>query len=58
MTVGELIERLQSLGASYNANIIVWDRKEREFEIIGVDSVLKGEVAIDIQRTKEDYSGR
>ena len=28
MTVGELIERLQSLGASYNANIIVWDRKE------------------------------
>ena len=58
MTVGELIERLQSLGASYNANIIVWDRQEREFEIIGVDSVLKGEVAIDIQRTKEDYSGR
>ena len=58
MTVGELIERLQSLGASYNANIIVWDRKEREFEIIGVDSVLKGEVAIDIQRTKEDLAGR
>lgn len=55
MTVGEFIARLQELGASSNAKIIVWDSQEREYEIKNVDSVFKEEIAVDIVRTKEDY---
>ena len=58
MTVSEFIEKLQLLGASGNAKIIVWDEREREYEVVNVDSVFKGEVVIDIKRTKEDYAGR
>lgn len=58
MTVGDFIAKLQMLGVSSNAKLIVWDNRDHEYEVVNVDSVLKGEVAIDIQRTKEDYSGR
>lgn len=58
MTVGDFIAKLQMLGVSSTAKLIVWDNRDHEYEVVNVDSVLKGEVAIDIQRTKEDYSGR
>lgn len=58
MTVGEFIERLQMLGVSSNAKLIVWDNKEHEYNIVNVDSVFNDEVAVDIKRTKEDLSGR
>lgn len=56
MTVGEFIARLQELGVSSNAKIIVWDSQGREYEIKSVDSVFtEEEIAVDIVRTKEDY---
>lgn len=55
MTVGEFIARLQELGVSRNAKIVLWDDKERKYEIKSVDSVFKDEIVIDIVRTKEDY---
>lgn len=58
MTIRELIEQLQFLGASSNAKIIIWDDKNHEYEITNVDSVLADEIVIDIKRTKEDLAGR
>ena len=58
MTVGDFIAKLQMLGVSSTAKLIVWDNRDHEYEVVNVDSVLKGEVAVDIKRTKEDYSGR
>lgn len=55
MRVIELITQLQMLGASANANIVVWDDKNREYDLVKVDSVLKGEIVFDIKRTKIDY---
>lgn len=55
MTVLELISQLQMLGVSPNSQIVIWDDKEREYELIKVDAVLKGEVVFDIKRTKQDY---
>ena len=58
MTAGDFIARLQMLGVSSNAKLIVWDNRDHEYEVVNVDSVFKDEVAVDIKRTKEDYSGR
>lgn len=55
MRVIELITQLQMLGVSANANIVVWDDKNREYDLVKVDSVLKGEIVFDIKRTKIDY---
>jgi hypothetical protein len=55
MTIEELIEKFHDLGVSRNAKIVLWDDKEREYEIKSVDSVFKDEIVIDIVRTKEDY---
>lgn len=55
MTIEELIEKFHDLGVSRNAKIVLWDYKEREYEIKSVDSVFKDEIVIDIVRTKEDY---
>lgn len=55
MTVLELISQLQMLGVSPNSQIVIWDDKEREYELVKVDAVLKGEVVFDIKRTKQDY---
>ena len=53
--IEELIEKFHDLGVSRNAKIVLWDDKEREYEIKSVDSVFKDEIVIDIVRTKEDY---
>lgn len=58
MTVRELIEQLQFLGASSGAKIIVWDNKDHEYEITNIDSVFADEIVFDIKRTKEDMCGR
>lgn len=58
MTVGDFIAKLQMLGVSSNAKLIFWDNRDHEYEVVNVDSVFKDEVAVDIKRTKEDYSGR
>lgn len=55
MTILELISQLQMLGVSSNAQIVIWDDKEREYELVKVDAILKGEVVFDIRRTKQDY---
>lgn len=55
MTIRELIEQLQFLGASSSAKIVVWDDKQREYEITNIDSVLADEIVVDIKRTKVDY---
>lgn len=58
MTVIELVSQLQMLGISPNAKIVIYDDKEKEYDLIKVDTMFKGEVVIDIKRTKEDYAGR
>lgn len=55
MTVIELVSQLQMLGVSPNAQIVLWDDKEREYEIVKVDAVFKGEVVFDIKRNPIDY---
>lgn len=55
MTVIELVSQLQMLGINPNAKIVVWDDKEREYDLIKVDSMFKGEVVFDIKRNPIDY---
>ena len=57
MTIKELIENLHKLDVSGNANIVIWDDRNHEYEITNVDSVLADEVVFDIKRTKLDYQG-
>lgn len=55
MTVIELLSQLQMLSISPNAKIVVWDEKEREYDLVKVDSMFKGEVVFDIKRNPIDY---
>ena len=56
MTVIELVSQLQMLGISPNAKIVVWDDKEREYDLVKVDSMFKGEVVFDIKRLNSSFS--
>ena len=55
MTVIELLSQLQMLGINPNAKIIIWDDKEREYDLVKVDSMFNGEVVFDIKRNPIDY---
>lgn len=55
MTIIELLSQLQMLGINPNAKIIIWDEKEREYDLVKVDSMFKDEVVFDIKRNPIDY---
>ena len=53
MTVIELLTRLQMLGISPNAKIVIYDDKEKEYDLIKVDTMFKGEVVFDIKDSRD-----
>ena len=52
MTVEELLIKLQDLDVDKKADIIIWDDKDREYEITNVDSLYNSEITIDIKKVK------
>ena len=53
MTVIELVSQLQMLGVSPNAKIVIYDDKEKEYDLIKVDTMFKGEVIFDIKYSRD-----
>jgi len=55
MTVMELVSQLQILGVSPNAKIVICDDKEKEYDLIKIDTMFKGEVIFDIKDNQNTY---
>lgn len=51
----ELVSQLQILGVSPNAKIVICDDKEKEYDLIKIDTMFKGEVIFDIKDNQNTY---